>query len=43
MRKTYFSLIIETEFLKEINRIIIEKFLKEESKKNAVIFSKNVE
>ena len=40
MSKTYSFLIIETEFSKEINRIIIEKFLKEESKKNAVIFSR---
>ena len=40
MRKTYFSLIVETEFSEKINRIIIEKFLKKESRKNAVIFSK---
>ena len=41
MRKTYFSLIIETEFSEEINKIIIDKFLKEKSRKNAVIFSRN--
>ena len=40
MKKTYSSLIIETEFSEKINRIIIEEFLKERSRKNAVIFSK---
>ena len=40
MSKTYFSLIVKTEFSEKINRIIIEKFLKEKSKKNAVIFSR---
>ena len=40
MKKTYSSLIIETEFSEKINRIIIEEFLKEENKKNVVIFSK---
>ena len=28
MKKTYFSLIIKTEFLEKINKIIIEEFLK---------------
>ena len=40
MSKTYFSLIIETEFSEKINRIIIEKILKEKNKKNAIIFSR---
>ena len=40
MSKTYSSLIVETEFSEKINRIIIEEFLKEESRKNAVIFSR---
>ena len=40
MNKTYFFVIIKTEFSKKINRIIIEEFLKEKSKKNAVIFSR---
>ena len=39
MKKAYFSLIIKTKFSEKINIIIIEKFLKEESNKNAVIFS----
>ena len=38
MNKTYSSLTIKTEFSEKINRIIIEEFLKEKSKKNAVIF-----
>ena len=41
MKKTYSSLIIETKFSKEINKIIIEEFLKKKSKKNAVIFFRN--
>ena len=40
MKKTYCFLIVETEFSEKINRIIIEEFLKEKSKKKAVIFSK---
>ena len=42
MKKTYSSLIVETEFSEKINRIIIEKFLKEKNKKNAVIFFRNI-
>ena len=40
LKKAYFSLIVETEFSKEINRIITEEFLKSESRKNAIIFSR---
>ena len=40
LKKAYFSLIVETEFSKEINRIITKKLLKRKSKKNAIIFSR---
>ena len=40
MNKTYSFLIIETEFSKKINKIIIEEFLIEKSRKIAVIYSR---
>ena len=40
LKKIFFFLIIEIEFSKKTNRIITEKFLKEKSRKNAIIFSK---
>ena len=40
MNKTYSFLIVKTEFSEKIIKIIIEEFLKERSKKNAVIFSR---
>ena len=42
MRKSYFSLIIKTEFSEKNNKIIIEKFLKERNKKNTMIFHENI-
>ena len=40
IEKNNFFSIIETEFSKKTNRIITKKFLKEKSRKNAIIFSK---
>ena len=40
LKKTYFFLIVETEFSKEINKIITKKNLKEKSRKDAIIFSR---